>query len=105
LVVYTTERRVKEIGVRKVLGANLAQLNLLLCKEFLILVGIAFAIAVPISWYLIQEWMQEFAYKTSLSWWVFMVSGVGMVVVALAVIGARTYRTANINPVESLRNE
>lgn len=105
LVVYTTERRVKEIGVRKVLGANLAQLNLLLCKEFLILVGIAFAIAVPISWYLIQEWMQEFAYKTSLSWWVFMVSGVGMVVVALAVIGARTYKTANINPVESLRNE
>ncbi|MDF0714875.1 ABC transporter permease [Muricauda sp. 334s03] len=105
LVVYTTERRVKEIGVRKVLGANLTQLNLLLCKEFLILVGIAFAIAVPISWYLIQEWMQEFAYKTSLSWWVFMASGTGMVLVALAVIGARTYKTANINPVESLRNE
>jgi ABC-type antimicrobial peptide transport system permease subunit len=105
LVVYTTERRVKEIGVRKVLGANLAQLNLLLCKEFLILVGMAFAIAVPISWYLIQEWIQEFAYKTSLSWWVFMASGMGMALVALAVIGARTYKTANINPVESLRNE
>lgn len=105
LVVYTTERRVKEIGVRKVLGANLAQLNLLLCKEFLILVGVAFVIAVPISWYLVHEWMQTFAYKTALSWWVFIVSGVGMVLVALAVIGARTYKTANINPVESLRNE
>jgi len=105
LVVYTTERRVKEIGVRKVLGANVAQLNLLLCKEFLILVGIAFAIAVPISWYLIQEWIQDFAYKTSLSWWVFIASGTGMVLVALAVIGARTYKTASINPVESLRIE
>ncbi|RIV43868.1 ABC transporter permease [Flagellimonas pelagia] len=105
LVVYTTERRVKEIGVRKVLGANLAQLNFLLCKEFLLLVGVAFVISVPISWYLIQEWIQSFAYKTSLSWWVFFASGMGMVLVALIVIGARTYRTANINPVESLRTE
>lgn len=105
LVVYTTERRVKEIGVRKVLGANVAQLNLLLCKEFLILVGIAFAISVPISWYLIQEWLQDFAYKTNMSWWVFMSSGLGMVLVAITVISARTYKTAKINPVESLRNE
>jgi len=105
LVVYTTERRIKEIGVRKVLGANLAQLNLLLCKEFLILVGIAFVISVPIAWYLIQEWIQGFAYKTTLSWWVFLCSGIGMVFVALVVIGTRTYRTANINPVESLRME
>jgi ABC-type antimicrobial peptide transport system, permease component len=105
LVVYTTERRIKEIGVRKVLGANLAQLNMLLCKEFLLLVGIAFVLSVPIAWYLIEEWIQGFAYKTTLSWWVFMSSGVGMVLVALAVIGTRTYRTANINPVESLRSE
>src|SRR5690606_31160826 len=105
LAVYTTERRIKEIGVRKVLGANLAQLNLLLCKEFLVLVGIAFVISVPISWYLIHEWIQSFAYKTALSWWVFLTSGMGMVLVALAVIGTRTYRAANINPVKSLRTE
>lgn len=105
LVVYTTERRIKEIGVRKVLGANLAQLNILLCKEFLALVGVAFAIAVPISWYLVDEWIQNFAYKTELSWWVFLASGVGMAIVAMAVTGARTYKTANINPIESLRNE
>lgn len=105
LVVYTTERRVKEIGVRKVLGANLAQLNILLCKEFLILVAVAFAVAVPISWYLVQEWIESFAYKTELSWWVFLASGVGMAVIAMAVTGARTYKTANINPIESLRNE
>ncbi|GLU43306.1 FtsX-like permease family protein [Allomuricauda sp. NBRC 101325] len=105
LVVYTTERRVKEIGVRKVLGANLAQLNMELSKEFLILIGIAFVISVPISWYLIQEWIQSFAFKTNLSWWVFLTSGFGMVLVALAVIGTRTYRAANVNPVESLRTE
>ncbi len=105
LAVYTTERRIKEIGVRKVLGANLTQLNLLLCKEFLVLVGIAFVISVPFSWYLIHEWIQSFAYKTALSWWVFLTSGMGMVLVALAVIGTRTYRAANINPVKSLRTE
>jgi ABC-type antimicrobial peptide transport system permease subunit len=105
LVIYTTERRVKEIGVRKVLGASLGQLNFILCKEFLILVGVAFLISAPISWYLIQNWIKDFAYKTSLSWWVFLASGLGMLLVALVVITARTYRTANINPVESLRNE
>jgi ABC-type antimicrobial peptide transport system permease subunit len=105
LVIYTTERRVKEIGVRKVLGASLGQLNFILCKEFLILVGVAFLISAPISWYLIQNWIKDFAYKTSLSWWVFLASGLGMLLVALLVITARTYRTANINPVESLRTE
>ena len=65
----------------------------------------AFAISVPISWYLIQEWLQDFAYKTNMSWWVFMSSGLGMVLVAIMVISTRTYKTAKINPVESLRNE
>ena len=91
--------------MRKVLGANLAQLNFLLCKEFLVLVGVAFVIAVPISWYLLEEWIQGFAYKTDLSWWVFVSSGLGMVIVALVVIGARTYKTANVNPAQSLRAE
>ena len=71
LVVYTTERRTKEIGIRKVLGASIVQLNLLLCREFLMLVGIAFALAVPVAWYGIKYWLEAFAYKTAMSWWIF----------------------------------
>ncbi len=105
LVIYTTERRTKEIGIRKVLGASLAQLNLLLCKEFLILVGIAFAIAVPITWLGMNNWLQDFANKTSLSWWVFFLSGFAMLIIALVIISIRTIAAANRNPVNSLRTE
>ncbi len=105
LVIYTTERRTKEIGIRKVLGASLAQLNLLLCKEFLFLVGVAFAIAVPITWLGINNWLQDFANKTSLNWWVFFLSGIAMLVIALVIISIRTIAAANRNPVKSLRTE
>ena len=105
LVIYTTERRTKEIGVRKVLGANLLQLNLLLSKEFMVLVLIGFAIAAPLGWWGVNNWLQDYAYKTTLSWWVFAASGLGMVILALIIIGARIFRTANINPVDSLRME
>ncbi|MCB0474986.1 MAG: ABC transporter permease [Flavobacteriaceae bacterium] len=105
LVVYTTERKVKEIGIRKVLGSNFVQLNVLLSREFLMLLGIAFIIASPVSWYLVHQWMQEYAYKTAMSWWVFLLSGLGMVLVSLLVIGVRIYKSAHTNPVEALRNE
>ncbi len=105
LVVYTTERRTKEIGIRKVLGASLAQLNLLLCKEFLILVAIAFVIAAPIAWYGINYWLEEFAYKTAMSWWVFALSGIAMLLIALIIMSIRTIAKANANPVKSLRTE
>ncbi len=105
LVIHTTERRTKEIGIRKVLGASLTQLNFLLCKEFLVLVGIAFLLAVPIAWYGLHNWLQDFAYKTDLSWWVFLLGGVAMVFVALLVTSIRTIAAANANPVESLRTE
>jgi len=105
LVVYTTERRTKEIGIRKVLGASLAQLNLLLCKEFLILVIIAFAIAAPIAWYGTNYWLEEFAYKTNMSWWVFAVSGLAMLFISLLIMSIRTIAKANANPVKSLRTE
>jgi len=105
LVIYTTNRRVKEIGVRKVLGASLFQINTILCKEFLILVAIAFVIAAPIAWYGINNWLQDFAYKTSISFWVFLVSGLAMIFFALLVISAKTLQAANANPVDSLRSE
>ncbi len=105
LVVYTTNRRVKEIGVRKVLGASLLQINTLLCKEFLILVAVAFVIASPIAWYGISHWLQDFAYKTNISFWVFLASGLAMLFFALLIISVKTLQAANANPVESLRSE
>ncbi|MAB48966.1 MAG: cell division protein FtsX [Flavobacteriaceae bacterium] len=105
LVIYTTNRRVKEIGVRKVLGASLFQINTLLCKEFLVLVAVTFIIASPIAWYGINNWLQDFAYKTSISFWVFLLSGCAMIFFALLVISAKTLQAANANPVDSLRSE
>jgi ABC-type antimicrobial peptide transport system permease subunit len=105
LVIYTTERRTKEIGIRKVLGASLLQINTLLCKEFLILVAIAFIIASPIAYYGINNWLQDFAYKTSISFWVFLASGSAMIFFALLVISVKTLQAANANPVNSLRSE
>ena len=105
LVIYTTNRRVKEIGVRKVLGASLLQINTLLCKEFLILVAVAFVIASPIAWCGISHWLQDFAYKTNISFWVFLASGLAMLFFALLIISVKTLQAANANPVESLRSE
>ena len=105
LVIYTTNRRIKEIGVRKVLGATLLQINTLLCKEFLVLVAIAFIIASPIAWYGINNWLQDFAYRTSISFWLFLLSGFAMIFFALLVISVKTIQAANANPVNSLRSE
>ena len=105
LVIYTTNRRVKEIGVRKVLGASLMQINTLLCKEFLLLVAIAFVIASPLAWYGIHSWLQDFAYKTGISIIAFIVGGGAMIFFALLVISIKTLRAANANPVNSLRSE
>ncbi len=105
LVIYTTNRRVKEIGVRKVLGASLFQINSLLCKEFLVIVGIAFIVASPIAWYGIHNWLQDFAYKTSISFWVFLASGFAMILFAVLIISAKTLQVAKTDPVNSLRSE
>ncbi len=105
LVVYTTERRTREIGIRKVLGASIAQLNVLLCKDFLKLVGIAFIIAVPLAWYSLHKWLENFAFKTDLSWWIFIASGLLMCFIAFIIMSIKTIAKANTNPVKSLRTE
>lgn len=105
LVIYTTERRVKEIGVRKILGASVTQLGVLLTKEFVILLVIAFLIAMPIAWYGVDYWLQSFAYKTSISWWIFALAGITMTLTSFMIVGFRIWNVAHKNPTETLRSE
>ncbi len=105
LVIYTTNHRVKEIGVRKVLGASVAQIVSILSKDFIKLVAIAFVVATPLAWWALHKWLDDFAFKTEISWWVFVVSGLGMIVIALITLSVQTIRAAMANPVNSLRSE
>jgi ABC-type antimicrobial peptide transport system permease subunit len=105
LVIYTTERRIKEIGIRKVMGASVIQLNVLLCREFLVLVGIAFIIAAPVAWWGLHRWLEGYAFRTGLSWWVFVIGALIMLLTSLVIMCARTLHAANANPVNSLRTE
>ncbi len=105
LVIYITNSRTKEIGVRKVLGASITQLVALLSKDFILLVFIAFLITLPFAWWFMHNWLQDFVYRTTLSWWVFAVTGLGMIIVAMLILGLRTVRSAMANPVKSLRTE
>jgi putative ABC transport system permease protein len=105
LVIYTTNHRKKEIGIRKVLGASVAQIMTLLSGDFIRLVAIAFLIATPLAWWAIHSWLDDFVFRTSASWWVFIVSGVMMIIIALLTLSVQTMRTAMANPVSSLRSE
>jgi putative ABC transport system permease protein len=103
LVIYITNQRTKEIGIRKVIGATVTQLVYLLTKDFLTLVAYAFIIAIPVAWWGTNKWLDNFAYKTTLSWWVFLASGVTMLLMALIILSIRTIKAATENPVKSLR--
>ncbi|MCR6718739.1 MAG: ABC transporter permease [Chitinophagaceae bacterium] len=105
LAIFVTNARVKEIGVRKVLGASVFQIVSLLSKDFMKLVLVAFVLAVPLAWYATHSWLQDFAYRTELSWWLFVVAGVGMLMISLAILSFRTIKSALENPVKSLRTE
>lgn len=105
LVIYTTNQRVKEIGVRKVLGASVVQLVSLLSREFILLVLIAFVLAAPLAWWAINDWLNNFSYKTEMSWWIFALGGLLMIAGALLTLSFQTIRAALTNPVKSLRSE
>lgn len=105
LVIYTTNARTKEIGVRKVLGASVIKLVALLCKDLMMLVLIAFVMAAPLAWIAMSEWLQDFAYRTQIGWWVFAVCGLSTLLIAVIVLGIRTVKAAMANPVKSLRTE
>ena len=105
LAAHTTERRTKEIGIRKVLGATVSQIAKLLSKEFLLLVAIAFVIASPLAWYATKQWLEGFAYRTDIGLWMFGITALLAFVVAMVTLGYQTISAANQNPVESLRSE
>ena len=105
LASFVAEQRTKEMGVRKVLGASMVNLWALLSKEFVLLVIIAFFIAVPISYYFLTGWLHSYEYRTGLSWWVFAVSGLGALLITLATVSYQSIKAALMNPVKSLRSE
>jgi ABC-type antimicrobial peptide transport system permease subunit len=105
LVTFTAESRVKEIGVRKVLGASVPGIVTLLSKDFLVLVLVAAAIAFPVAWYGLTNFLQGYAYRTDLSWWVFVDAGLLTICIALITISFQAIKAALANPVKSLRTE
>lgn len=105
LVIYMTNQRVKEIGIRKVLGASVRQLVALLSKDFLALVLMAFVVAAPLTWWGMYRWLENFVYRTSISWWIFLLGGSGMMLLALFTLSIQTIRSAMTNPVKNLRTE
>lgn len=105
LSAFMAEQRRKEVSIRKVLGASVPQVTSLLSRDFVILVMIALVIAVPVSWWAMTKWLQDFAYKTDLSWWIFALAGLVVITIALFTVSFQAIQAAVRNPVKSLRSE
>lgn len=105
LITFVVARRTKEIGIRKILGASTQRILHLLSRDFLMLLGIAFLIAVPVSWWVMGHWLENFAYRIELSWWMPVLGGAAAFLIALTTISLRSWSAARANPVDSLRNE
>ncbi|MES2111989.1 MAG: FtsX-like permease family protein, partial [Bacteroidota bacterium] len=105
LISLITVQRTKEIGIRKVLGASIANITGMLSREFLILVILSFVIASPIAWLLMQAWLQTFAYRIAIHGWVFGLAGAISILIALATVSFQSVKAASANPVRSLRSE
>jgi ABC-type antimicrobial peptide transport system permease subunit len=105
LITYTTERRTKEIGVRKVLGASVTDITVMLCKDFVLLVLIAIVIASPVAWYFMHQWLQGFPYRVAISGWVFLLAGISAIGIALIAVSFKAIKAAMANPVKNLRTE
>jgi hypothetical protein len=105
LATFVAEQRTKEIGIRKVLGATVPDIVRMLSKDFLWLVGLAILIASPVAWYFMHRWLQDFAYRIPISWWIYGVAGGCAIGVALVTVSFQAIRAATANPVDSLRTE
>jgi ABC-type antimicrobial peptide transport system permease subunit len=105
LASFMAVQRIKEVGIRKVLGATASNIVYLFSKEFIILIVIAFAIATPLAWYYMHQWLQDYVYRIDISWWLFAVGGLVAIIIALATISFQAIKAAITNPVKSLRTE
>jgi putative ABC transport system permease protein len=105
LVTFTAEQRVREIGIRKVLGAKVTEIVSLLSKDLIVLVAISFIIAFPLGYYLMDKWLQDFAYRIEIQWWVYALAALTTLLIAFFTMSFKTVRSALANPVESLRSE
>jgi putative ABC transport system permease protein len=105
LSLFTTAQRTKEIGIRKVLGASSSSIVFLLSKDFIWLIIISLLIATPLAWYVMNNWLQGFAYRIEMTWWIFPGAGLIAIIVALGTVGFQTLKAAAMNPAKSLRSE
>lgn len=105
LSIYSSLARVKEIGIRKVLGATVSNITAMLSFGFLKLIMISMVVAFPISWFLMQKWLQDYAYRISIPWWIFAVAAVVSIFIAFLTVSFQSIKAALTNPVKSLRNE
>src|SRR6185312_2331180 len=105
LATYTAQVKVKEIGIRKVLGASVFNITTMLSKDFLALVLLSLIIASPIAWYAMTKWLQDYQYRISIQWWMFLLAGVSAILIAFVTISFQAIKAALANPVKSLRSE
>jgi putative ABC transport system permease protein len=102
---FACQKRIKEIGIRKINGAKVLEVMIMLNKDIIRLVVVAFLIATPTAWYAMHKWLLNYAYRTELSWWIFVLAGLLALVIALLTVSWQSWRAATRNPVESLRYE
>ena len=105
LITFVVVRKTKEIGIRKVLGARISNIVFLISKDFLKLVGLALLIASPVAWYFMREWLQDFAYRIDISWWIFLAAGLAALLIAFITISFQAIKAALANPIKNLRTE
>jgi putative ABC transport system permease protein len=105
LATFTIQQRIKEIGIRKVLGSSTHGIISLISKDFIVIIGVSICFAFPLAWYLMHQWLYEFEYRTNLNIWVFITSGVGVLVMAILIVSLQSLRAAWMNPVNAIRVE
>jgi ABC-type antimicrobial peptide transport system permease subunit len=105
LAAFTAEKRKKEIGVRKVMGASTMGILTLVSKDFVNLILVSIVIAMPLAWYFANNWLESYAYQTNLSWWIFVASGMLLILIAVVTVGFQAFKAASANPVDSLKSE